>query len=781
MTAKMLLMVMNAIRLLREDIADDLLKYAISFLGKAIFTNPDTKSPYKPGELFQQPQLAHFIQNLQKHGKNYMYKGNWARQFINTLKNHGGKITSRDLSRYEPQWLEPASTTYSGYHVTTTGSKWGGVELIEMLQLLKEAGVGSANDSYLTNSSTLHALMSISEYSQFISDYLNIKREGVGTIKEFFQVDATVKGRLSNRSADTIWGHLSNSEGVEMIKQSFTELLSELPNFDKHRELKRGSSGIVAIDNQGNICAMAHTANSNPWGTGLFVEGVALPHSGAVFQDILGSLRPGSHIPSGLQPVIIFKEKLKEEKKVVITKEKVEKPVRVTDAPTTGSTKRELGPIGPRGIWESTDHMTRVTEQKRHLTPTNEIPRIERKIADHRMTAKGQNRPPTRYPRDEKESGVSATENVKVFSVTENPLKRKLSRAPSSVKIARPTAKRTETPQFEMGPLIGPRGVWGSPGRLVTVPKHLRPTASSTTMRTTTDIMQRFVLTKSQLPRTGLQRSAVFSARGRNSFKLRPELRRHWNNEIGEEVQEKLGKEQDEGVENKENRVEERGFESVEEEEEREGLEEELVVKEEDGEEIEEEEDENEPLSIGGLYTENDLDTILPPPFTPIRGHYRILNKSRQNWFRNFVREIFRRQQKRHKLWKKIYQRKKTTRTRWSKPFAALSVIGQSAPEALLQYINNLIDNKMDAKQASDTPMFFSSIPGSRRQTLRLERFIFSNDVISEVRSRGTDVKEVHNKEGRVIAGEGAVISVTDRQERYGCSHPDSEGYAESL
>lgn len=662
-------------------------------------------------------------------------------------------MTSRDMAGYEPQWLEPASTTYGGYHVTTSGSKWGGVELIEMLQLLKQADLSSANDSYLTNSTKLQYLMSISQYSQFLSEYLNARREGLGTISEFFQIDGTPKERMSIKSAHVIWSHLCNIEGVDMINQYFKELLSDLPNFDQHRELKRGSAGIVAIDNEGNVCAMSHTANSNPWGTGLFVNGVALPHSGAVFQDFLGRLRPGSHIPSGLQPVIIFRQEKRGEKENKLN-EREEIPVRVTDKPVHVSTEYNMGPIGPRVLWETTDKNIAVTEEISR--PTKVKPTKAGISADQR-------------------TGVKEIADQKIV-VTQNPFQKKLNRGPWSTKTT--FVRNTKKPphsrkEYEMGPLIGPRGVWESAVQYIAVP--LRPTTTgSTVVRNTAD--QGLSVGKS---RTQTTEPTDLLMRGRNSFRLRP---RSQENKVEKrlrnppEIEKENVHEADEEEKDEEKEDEEKEDEGKEDEEDNNEVERELEpIKEAE----KDDDEEQEPLSIGGLYTENDIKSIFGRTLSP-KGNVSRLKDTRKQWFQNIVRQIFQRQRKTHKQRQnKIYKNKRTKRKRWSKPFAALSVVGQSAPEAILQYIHNLIDNKMDVKQASDTPMFFSTVPGSHRQTIRVERFIFSSDVISEVRSRAQDVTAVLRKVGRVISGKGAVLAVTDRQLTYGCSHPDSEGFAE--
>ena len=79
------------------------------------------------------------------------------------------------------------------------------------------------------------------------------------------------------------------------------------------------------MDEAGNVCAMVHTANSYDWGTGLFVQGVALPNSAALqratvkvrservvflrcaLQAFLQGTSPGARLPSSVPPLIALK------------------------------------------------------------------------------------------------------------------------------------------------------------------------------------------------------------------------------------------------------------------------------------------------------------------------------------------------------------------------------------------------------------------------------------------------------------------------------------------
>ena len=61
------------------------------------------------------------------------------------------------------------------------------------------------------------------------------------------------------------------------------------------------------MDKEGNVCSMIHTINSLPWGTGLFVQGIALPHSGAINKAHIKIAKPGSRLSSELQPSIVLR------------------------------------------------------------------------------------------------------------------------------------------------------------------------------------------------------------------------------------------------------------------------------------------------------------------------------------------------------------------------------------------------------------------------------------------------------------------------------------------
>src|SRR5262249_37841457 len=103
---------------------------------KKIFTKPDG-TWYAEGELFRQPELARTLRRVCESGADYIYTGDWARQFVAAIQKEGGKITLDDMKAYKVIWEEPLETSHCGHQVRVPGlSSSGGVSMIEALHLL---------------------------------------------------------------------------------------------------------------------------------------------------------------------------------------------------------------------------------------------------------------------------------------------------------------------------------------------------------------------------------------------------------------------------------------------------------------------------------------------------------------------------------------------------------------------------------------------------------------------------------------------------------------------
>ena len=215
------------------------------------------------------------------------------------LKDHEGFITFDDMRRYETKWEEPVNTSYHDHDIFVSGNDWGGVELVEKLRLMEMAGIGQRlGSNYLTNATEFFWLASISRFSFFVSLFLHSNPHGLSILKENFDLDFS--NRLSRDSAEAIWERIGTPEKMKEVNGIIRRLSGG-------KESIHGSDAIVAADKDGNVCSMIHTNNGKMWGTGLFVGGIALPHSGAIFKSFVKQTNPGGRLAVALQPVIAFK------------------------------------------------------------------------------------------------------------------------------------------------------------------------------------------------------------------------------------------------------------------------------------------------------------------------------------------------------------------------------------------------------------------------------------------------------------------------------------------
>jgi gamma-glutamyltranspeptidase/glutathione hydrolase len=92
------------------------------------------------GELWQQPALANTLTIIQEKGHDGFYKGYVAKTIDQYMKENGGLITKKDLSRYQAVERRPLSTSYKDFTIySMPPPSSGGVALIEMMNLIEQA------------------------------------------------------------------------------------------------------------------------------------------------------------------------------------------------------------------------------------------------------------------------------------------------------------------------------------------------------------------------------------------------------------------------------------------------------------------------------------------------------------------------------------------------------------------------------------------------------------------------------------------------------------------
>jgi len=257
---------------------------------RAVFSGADG-AWLEEGDLFRQPALAETLRRWSREGSAFLYRGDWARAFVEAVRQEGGRITLKDLERYRAEWVAPLHTTYRGLDVYGPGVPTiGGVQTLEALNLWEASGLaGGAAPGQ--GGEPLRTLMRITRLGHLLTwtppALLAARLPGV---------DTSPQERVTPAFARGLW--------KKMLEPGwFAGLESFAAPGGGH------SDAVIAVDAVGNVAAMVHTINTSLWGnTGIFVAGVSIPDSASFQGGKMVKAGPGGKVPSETNPVLVLRE-----------------------------------------------------------------------------------------------------------------------------------------------------------------------------------------------------------------------------------------------------------------------------------------------------------------------------------------------------------------------------------------------------------------------------------------------------------------------------------------
>ncbi|QKY21178.1 gamma-glutamyltransferase [Halolamina sp. CBA1230] len=115
-----------------ELFQDDHAREAYLFDGEA----PST------GQEVTLPRLGESLETIAEAGADAFYEGEIAEQIAAEVQSKGGFLTTEDLAEFEPELLDPVSTTYNGAEVYELPPNNQGLIALEALNVAEEIGAG---------------------------------------------------------------------------------------------------------------------------------------------------------------------------------------------------------------------------------------------------------------------------------------------------------------------------------------------------------------------------------------------------------------------------------------------------------------------------------------------------------------------------------------------------------------------------------------------------------------------------------------------------------------
>jgi len=233
---------------------------ARAWISRALLNQPGYKETYMPGgtrpqlgDVFKNPALAESFRQVAAKGRDGYYKGKMAETLVSFLQAQGGAHTLEDFAEFQPEWVEPITTTYRGWQIYELPPNGQGVAALSMLNImenfpLKDYGHNSA--------AALHVMIEAKKLAYAdMARYVGDPRFGPVPVAEMLSKD------LAKRRAALI----------DMDKASCKVLPSEIAQ----TLAARGNETIYmsTIDKDGNIVSLIQS-NYGGYGTGMVAPGV---------------------------------------------------------------------------------------------------------------------------------------------------------------------------------------------------------------------------------------------------------------------------------------------------------------------------------------------------------------------------------------------------------------------------------------------------------------------------------------------------------------------------
>ncbi len=228
------------------------------------------------GEVFRDPDLANSLALIAEHGRDGFYRGPLAQKLVAFSKEQGGTLAEADLADFQPEWVDPISTTYHDWTISELPPNGQGIAALSMLNImerfpLREYGHNSAK--------ALHIMIEAKKlaYADLLK-YIGDPRFSDIPVQQLLSKD------LARKRADSID---PNHAHCHVLPSDLSQRLNAMG---------RDTTYLTVIDQDGNIVSLIQS-NYAAFGTGLVAPGTgfALQNRGQLF-----TLQPGE--PNSLAP-----------------------------------------------------------------------------------------------------------------------------------------------------------------------------------------------------------------------------------------------------------------------------------------------------------------------------------------------------------------------------------------------------------------------------------------------------------------------------------------------
>ena len=228
-------------------------------------------SPYQEGEILQQTDLAYTYSSIARDGIDWFYRGPFAKNVDNWMREHGGILTARDFDQYQPALRNAIVTDYRQWKIVGfPPPSSGGVHVAQILNMLEPFDLRAANqrDPVAATHLIVEAMkLAFADRAHWLGD-ADFARVPVGLIDKDYA--RTLAARINAERSTDVPNH------------------GEPATFDD-RYFGRHTTHIAAADSEGYWVAITATVNTT------FGSKVIVPSTGVVLNNEMDdfSIQPG--------------------------------------------------------------------------------------------------------------------------------------------------------------------------------------------------------------------------------------------------------------------------------------------------------------------------------------------------------------------------------------------------------------------------------------------------------------------------------------------------------
>jgi gamma-glutamyltranspeptidase/glutathione hydrolase len=232
---------------------------ARSWISQPLIKQPGYTQTYMPdgvrpqlGDVFKNPALGETLRQIAAKGRDGYYRGKLAESLVGFLQTQGGAHTLEDFAEFQPEWVEPISTSYRGWQVYELPPNGQGIAALSMLNIMENFPLkGYGHNS----AAALHVMIEAKKLAYAdMSRYVGDPRFGPVPVPEMLSKElGKARARLIN-----------------MDHAACTVLPSEISqDLAAHG---RETIYLSTIDKEGNIVSMIQS-NYAGYGTGMVAPG----------------------------------------------------------------------------------------------------------------------------------------------------------------------------------------------------------------------------------------------------------------------------------------------------------------------------------------------------------------------------------------------------------------------------------------------------------------------------------------------------------------------------